>query len=81
VEWGDKPTSQRSGKHTAEARKGTKAESGSGVISQPPRGATSLRILYPAKLSFKIDGAIKIFHYKQKIKEYKTTEPPLQKIL
>jgi hypothetical protein len=25
------------------------------------------RILYPAKLSFKIDGAIKVFHDKQKI--------------
>jgi hypothetical protein len=25
-------------------------------------------ILYPAKLSFKIDGAIKIFHNKQKLK-------------
>jgi hypothetical protein len=28
----------------------------------------SSRILYPAKLSFKIDGAIKIFHNKQKLK-------------
>jgi hypothetical protein len=25
------------------------------------------RILYPATLSFKIDGAIKVFHYKQKL--------------
>jgi hypothetical protein len=25
------------------------------------------RILYPAKLSFKIDGAIKLFHDKQKL--------------
>jgi hypothetical protein len=39
------------------------------------------RILYPAKLSFKIDGTIKIFHNKQKLKQYMTTEPPLQKIL
>jgi hypothetical protein len=39
------------------------------------------RILYPAKLSFKIDGAIKVFHYKQKLKQYMTTKPPLQKIL
>jgi hypothetical protein len=29
-------------------------------------------ILYPAKLSFKIDGAIKIFHDKQKLKQYIT---------
>jgi hypothetical protein len=26
------------------------------------------RILYPAKLPFKIDGAIKVFHDKQKLK-------------
>jgi hypothetical protein len=28
------------------------------------------RILYPAKLSFKINGAIKVFHDKQKLKQY-----------
>jgi hypothetical protein len=39
------------------------------------------RILYPAKLSFKVDGAIKDFHDKQKLKQYVTTKPPLQKIL
>jgi hypothetical protein len=39
------------------------------------------RILYPAKLSFKIDGAIKVFHDKQKLKQYMTTKPPIQKIL
>jgi vacuolar-type H+-ATPase catalytic subunit A/Vma1 len=39
------------------------------------------RILYPAKLSFKIDGTIKVFHNKQKLKQYMTTKPPLQKIL
>jgi hypothetical protein len=39
------------------------------------------RILYPAKLSLKIDGAIKIFHDKLKLKQYMTTRPPLQKIL
>jgi hypothetical protein len=32
-------------------------------------------ILYPAKLSFKIDGAIKVFHNKQKQKQYMTTKP------
>jgi hypothetical protein len=40
----------------------------------------SPRILYPAKLSFKIDGGIKVFHNKQKLKQYMTTKPPLQKI-
>jgi hypothetical protein len=39
------------------------------------------RILYPAKLSFKIDGTIKVSHDKQKLKQYMTTKPLLQKIL
>jgi hypothetical protein len=39
------------------------------------------RILYPAKLPFKIDGAIKIFQDKQKLKQYMTTKLPLQNIL
>jgi hypothetical protein len=39
------------------------------------------RILYPAKLSLKIDGAIKVFQDKQKLKQYMTNKPPLQKIL
>jgi hypothetical protein len=33
------------------------------------------------KLSVKIDGGIKVFHNKQKLKHYMTTKPPLQKIL
>jgi hypothetical protein len=41
----------------------------------------SPKTLYPAKLSFEIDGAIKIFHNKQKLKQYMTTNPLLQKIL
>jgi hypothetical protein len=39
------------------------------------------RILYPEKLSFKIDGAMKVFNKKQKLKQYMTNKPPLQKIL
>jgi hypothetical protein len=39
------------------------------------------RILYPAILSFKRDGTIKVFHDKQKLKQYGNTKPPLQKIL
>jgi hypothetical protein len=39
------------------------------------------RILYQEKLSFKIDAALKIFHDKQKLKQYLTTNPPPQKIL
>jgi hypothetical protein len=41
----------------------------------------SPRILYPAKLSFTIDGGIKVFHGKQKLKQHMTTKPPVQKIL
>jgi hypothetical protein len=33
------------------------------------------RILYPAKLSFKINGSIKVFHNKQKLKQYMITKP------
>jgi hypothetical protein len=39
------------------------------------------RIIYLAKVSFKIDEAIKVFYDKQKLKQYMTTKPPLQKIL
>jgi hypothetical protein len=39
------------------------------------------RIFYPGKLSFKIDGAIKIFPNKHKLKKNMATKPPIQKIL
>ena len=39
------------------------------------------RILYPARLSFKIEGEIKSFPEKQKLKESVTTNPALQEIL
>jgi hypothetical protein len=35
------------------------------------------KIFYPAKLTFEIDRAIKIFHNKQKLKQYVTTKPPV----
>jgi hypothetical protein len=41
----------------------------------------SPKIVYPAKLSLKIDEAIKIFHNKWKLKPYMTMKPLLQKIL
>jgi Holliday junction resolvase RusA-like endonuclease len=37
--------------------------------------------MYPAKLSFLIEGKIKTFWNKQTIKEFTTTKPALQKIL
>ena len=39
------------------------------------------RILYPARISFKIEGEIKTFSKKQKLKEYRNTIPILKEIL
>ena len=39
------------------------------------------RILYPARLSFRIEGERKSFQNRQKLKEYMTTKPTLQEIL
>ena len=39
------------------------------------------RLLYPARISFKIGGEIKSFSDKQKLSEFSTTKPALQKIL
>ena len=36
------------------------------------------RILYPASLSFRIEGEIKVFPNKQKLKEFIITKPALQ---
>ena len=37
-----------------------------------------LRLLYLARISFKIDGEIKSFTDKQKLREHSTTKPALQ---
>ena len=39
------------------------------------------RLLYPARISFKYEGEIKSFTDKQKLREFSTTEPALQKML
>ena len=39
------------------------------------------RILYPARLSIKIEGQIKTFPEKRSIKEYTSTKPALQEML
>ena len=36
------------------------------------------RLLYPARISFKIDGEIKSFSDKQKLGEFSTSKPALQ---
>ena len=39
------------------------------------------RILYPARLSFRVEGEIKAFPHKQKLKEFMITKPAMQDIL
>ena len=39
------------------------------------------RLLYPARISFKIYGEIKSFSDKQKLREFSTTKPVLQQML
>ena len=39
------------------------------------------RLLYPAMISFKIDGEIKRFSDKQMLREFSTTKPALQQML
>ena len=38
------------------------------------------RLLYPARISFKIDGEIKSFSDKQELREFSTTKPALQQM-
>ena len=39
------------------------------------------RMLYPANLSFRLDGKIKSFSDKQRLREFSTTKPALQQML
>ena len=39
------------------------------------------RLLYPARISFRFDGEIKIFTDKQKLRGFSTTKPALQQML
>ena len=39
------------------------------------------RILYPAKLSFRLDGEIESFTDKQKLREFSTSKPALHQLL
>jgi hypothetical protein len=48
--------------------------------SGPWKKAT-INLVYPGKLSFLIEGEIKIFHNKEKLKKFVTTKPALQNIL
>ena len=39
------------------------------------------RLLYPARLSYKFEGVIKQFTYKQKLREFTSHKPSLQSVL
>ena len=39
------------------------------------------RLLYPARISFRVSGEIKTFTGKQKLREFSTTKPALQQML
>ena len=39
------------------------------------------RLLFPARISFKIDGEIKNFSDKQKLRQFNTNKPALQQML
>ena len=40
-----------------------------------------LRLLYPARISFRFNGEIKSFTDKQRLREFSTTKPALQQML
>ena len=61
---------------TWQARKGRKA-----IFRVLKEKNMEPRILYPARLSFRLEGEIKSFQDRQKQKEYVTTKPALQEIL
>ena len=63
-------------KETLQARRGWKE------VFQVMKGKDlHLRLLYPAKLSFRMEGQIKCFPDKVKLKEFTTTKPLLYETL
>ena len=61
---------------TSQARKKWKV-----IFNVMNRNNMQPRILYPASLSFIIEGEIKVLPNKQKLKEFIITKPALQEIL
>jgi hypothetical protein len=47
------------------------------IIQDMKESNCQLILFYPAKLSFLIEGEIKIFHNKEKLKEFMTSKPAL----
>jgi hypothetical protein len=50
------------------------------IIKTPKERSCQTRLVYPAKLFILIEGEMKTFHNKEKLKEFMTTKPPLQKL-
>ena len=61
---------------TWKARKGWQ-----GIFKAPSEKIMQPRILYPARLSLRIDGEIRTFQDQQKLKEFVTTKPALHELL
>ena len=61
---------------TWQARKGWQ-----GVFKALSEKNVQPRILYPARLTFRIYGEIRTFQDKQKLKEFVTTKPALHELL
>ena len=51
------------------------------IFNVMSRKKMQLRILYPATLSFRIEGEKKVFPNTQKLKEFVTTNPALHELL
>ena len=62
-------------KHTLQAKRGWKE------LFEVMKGRPNPRLLYPAKLSFKMEGQIKCFPDKVKFKEFIITKPLLYEML
>ena len=59
----------------------TRQKQVSGYISNTEREKSTTRLLYATRISFKIDGEIKSFSNKQKLREFSATKLALQHIL
>ena len=51
------------------------------IFKVPKRKNLQPRLSYPTGISFKIDGEIKSFSDKQKLREFSTTKPALKQML
>ena len=51
------------------------------ILKVMKEGNLQPTLLYPARISFKYEGEIKSFTDKQKLREFSTTKPALQRML